>query len=69
MTMLAGLPLDDLRLHLAKAEQYADLADYIDDTERMLSERRYWTEAARQIREEIKRRQEDPIPTQGGVSA
>lgn len=55
---LEGFTTHALRDHLADAESKAELAEFIDDTARMLRERAYWLEIARQIRAEIKRRQE-----------
>jgi chemotaxis methyl-accepting protein methylase len=55
-TVIEGLTATALRKHLAHAEQQAFLADYIDNTERMLREQKYWQAIARQIRAEMERR-------------
>ena len=55
---LAGLSLTTLRRHLALAEEEIELAQFIDQTSRMLAERRRWQGIATEIRAEIARRKE-----------
>jgi len=55
--VLDGMVTDDLNRQLAHAEEQADLAQYIDNWPRAQRERAYWQTIARQIRDEIDRRE------------
>ena len=55
---LAHMTTDQLREEIARAEEMAALADYIDDTRRSQTERRRWLAVALAIRVEVARREE-----------